>query len=200
MRRSLVLLALLAVLPTPASAACAGIADPAGDATLADDHVNGGAHDQPLPLPAFDIRSARVTATKAGTEFVIRLADLASLAAESPMGATWGWGATAADGRFVHASAYTTPTVSGVSVFTGRGTESKQIADYAAPVVDVATDTVRFTVPAKLLGWVRPGVRVTSVVNSRRFVGAHDGTRLVSQGLIADRAYDRARPWGRAGC
>lgn len=197
MRRSLALLALLAVLPAPARAACPGIADPAGDATLADDHVMGGAYDQPAPLPAFDIRSARVTATRAGSEFVIRMADLERLAAESPMGASWGWRATGADGRFVYASAYTTPTVSGVSVFTGRGTESKEVAGYAAPVVDVATDTVRFTVPARLLTWLRPGVRVASVVDSRRFAGAHDGERLVSQGLVADRAYGTARPWGR---
>lgn len=197
MRRSLVLLALLAVLPAPAHAACPGIADPMGDATLADDHVMGGAYDQPLPLPAFDIRSARVVATRSATEFVIRLADLATLAAESPMGATWGWEATGADGRFVHASAYTTPTASGVSVYMGKGRESTMTATYAAPVMDVATDTVRFTVPAKLLGWVRPGVRVTSVVNSRRFVGAYDGQRLVSQGFVADRAYGKARPWGR---
>lgn len=202
MRRLLssILLTVVAAAPGAAGAACPGITDPAGDATVYDDAVLSGAYDAPVPSQALDLRSARAVVTKKGARFSIGVADLATLPAEAPTGASYGWTVTAGRRNLLFA-AYTTPARSGVAVYawpTGEPGAATLVADYAATVVDTATDTVRFTVPAKHLGWLRPGVRVTSSVDSQRVAGVHDGTRMVQQGAGADNAGDGGpRPWGR---
>lgn len=201
MRRALaVLLAAFAAVPAPASAAC-GVSDPAGDATVADDHVMDGAYDTAVPSPSLDLVSGRVVANAREHVFTVRVADLATAAAEAPVAGTYSWQADTATGTVYLAAWRNAAGQSGVELYAGRDVVSATyVASYAGPVFDDASDTVTFRVPAAALAAVglKPGVRTASTLHTTRGVAVTTPAGTKAQSLQADNAADRGRPaWGR---
>lgn len=186
----------VALLPSPSHAAACGLGDARGDATVWDDAVLDGAHDRPVTGPAVDLVSAWVEVGTRVTTFRVRVADLATVAVDAPSGVAYAWTAETA-ANVVHVVAWSAPTSSGVEVYAGRTLgDATWVARTTAPVLDVASDTVTFTVATQTLG-LRPGTRVASTVTSHREVAveAPDGARM--QGAAADSATRRPWSWGR---
>ncbi|HEV2891554.1 MAG TPA: hypothetical protein VGX28_14370 [Frankiaceae bacterium] len=196
-RTSLAALALLALLPAPAGAVC-GIGDPRGDATLADDHVLDGAYDRPVPGASVDLVTAWVDVGPRFTTFRVEVADLAASAAEAPGGVSYSWEAATRD-RVVYVLAWSSPTGAAVEVYAGETLrDATWVATASGPSLDVARDTVTFSLTTQTLG-LRPGAPdVRSTVRSYREVFSVDGPdRTYAQSVAADSATRRPSAWGR---
>jgi hypothetical protein len=185
----------VALLPAPARAGC-GLDDPSGDATVWDDAVLSGSYDQAVPSPSLDLVSAKAGVDGRFTTFTIRVADLATAAAEAPSGLAFSWDADVPSG-VVSVYAWSAPTSSGVDVWAGRTVyDAKWVARTSGPVVDDATDTVTFTVATQTLG-IRRGTPVLSTVRSYRLAVVDLPGRTVRQSAGADTVRGRRAPWGR---
>lgn len=196
MRRTLlVALAALAVLPAPAGAAC-GVGDPRGDATIADDHVLDGAYDHPVPGPSVDLVTSWVEVGARFTTFRVGVADLDAAAVEAPSGVAYSWEAATRD-RVVFVVASSAPTGSAVEVYAGRTLrDATWVATAGGPLLDVATDTVTFSLATQTLG-LRPGTPgVRSTVRSYRQASVYLPHRTVTQSAAADAAWRRPSRWG----
>jgi hypothetical protein len=197
-RAALTALAVALVLPATATAApCRGLGDPRGDTM-----ISTGSTSPPFPAPSLDIVKGTIDVGKATTTIRLYFADMANFAVEAPLGAQWDW-EIKTDNDFVWIGAMQLTGYSGTTVHRGvPGQGTPETYAGPGPVVDIAKDTVAWTLPTAALAksGLTKGKRVAPRIRTWRSFGAGREGETYQQGIAADIAWGEETTWGRIGC